>query len=204
MVDKGKALGEDLNLADRYFMNQYSGIGDFDPISGNYNRFSADTLTEYVDPDAIIQDVYKNFKPEKYKIGRTEFRNGLQTQIEEEIEGIDPNRLSPSFQTALFNNPKYQAYLSQQSKIRGIPEEKVTEFIQGYAAQRAQDLSYMNRSNVSKSERDPLTLIHERARLRRQEREEDKKYFESFNNYQYDPTTEVTTRKESNIGKDGD
>lgn len=201
LVEKGKALGEDLNMADSYFMNEYKGIGNFDPITGAYNRFNADQLTEYVDPDSIVQDVYKNFKPEKYKVGRTEFKNGLQTYREEEVDGISANRLHPSFTTALSNNPKYRAYLQQQAKLRGIPSDQIEQYVDGYARQRATDLSYVNKSDISKSERDPLMLVRERARYRKQEQQD---FFNQFDNYQYDPTTEVTTRKESTLGKDGD
>ena len=202
LVEKGKALGQDLNVADTYYMNQYKGIGEFDPITGNYNRFNAETLSEYIDPDSIIQDVYKNFKPEKQKISRTEFKNGLQTQITEEIDGISASRLQPSFQTALANNPKYIAYLTQQAKLRGIPEEEIGTFVQQYAGRRAMDLSYQNKANEVRSERDPLSLIYTRHRLRQQENQELIQGLTS--NYQYDPTTEVTNRKQSTITNDGD
>ena len=197
LVEKGKALGQDLNVADTYYMNQYKGIGEFDPITGNYNRFNAETLAEYIDPDSILQDVYKNFKPEKQKVSRTEFKNGLQTQITEEIDGISASRLQPSFQTALANNPKYIAYLTQQAKLRGIPEEEIGTFVQQYAGRRAMDLSYQNKANEVRSERDPLSLIYTRHRLRQQENQELIQGLTS--NYQYDPTTEVTNRKSSTI-----
>lgn len=201
LVEKGKALGEDLNLANDYYMKNYKGIGEFDPISGNYNRFNADQLTEYVNPDDIIQNVYKNFKPEKHRVARTTFENGQQVTRDVEVEGISANRLTPSFNSALQQNPKYQAYLQQQSKFRGLSGKEVEASIAGYVQQRAQDLSYASDSDIVKRERDPLALLHERHRLKKQEQQD---FFSAVSAFEYNPTTEVSSRKESTIDPNGD
>lgn len=197
LVEKGKALGEDLNLAENYYMEEYKGIGNFDPVTGAYNRFNPDTLTEYVNPDDVIQNVYKNFKPQKYKVGRTEFRNGQQIYTEEEMEGITPDRLYPSFASALDADPKFGQYVQQKAKFLRQSTEDSWAYLDAYTRQRAQDLSYMNRSNIQKAERDPLYLLREKQRLKD---ESDKKMMGAImSQYQYDPTTEATARKKSNL-----
>ncbi len=196
LVEKGKVLGEDLNLANSYYLENYKGIGDFDPIKGSYNMFNPDTLTEYVNPDSIIQDVYKNFKPEKVKIGRTVFRNGLQEYIEEESEGISEERLYPSFLTALATDPKYSNYIKQRAKFSGQELGDVTKHIDAYTKQRARDLSYINKSSIQKAERDPLYLLREKNRL-------DKETFsELMTPFQYDATLESPVAKEANLPED--
>lgn len=197
LIEKGKVLGEDLNLADRYYMEEYKGIGNFDPVTGSYNRFSPDTLTEYVNPDKVIQEVYKNFKPQKYKIGRTVFKNGKQIYTEQETEGITPERLYPSFATALGADPKFGQYVAQKAKFLRQSTEDSWKYLDAYTQQRARDLSYMNTSDIQKAERDPLFLLREKQRLKD---ESDKKMMGAFmSQYQYDPTVEAVSRKKSSI-----
>ena len=182
-VAKGNVLGEDLNLANNYYMSNYQGIGQIDPVTGAYNRFNPETLTDYSDPNKIIQDVYKEFKPEKYKVGESYLQDGMIHYRETEQEGITPDRLNPSFQTALAADPKFMSYIQQRYKFLGR-QDQVVPTIAAYAAQRAQDLSYLNQSSVDKMERDPLAVAREKARLDRQNID----YMMSFQ--QYGETTE--------------
>ena len=197
LVEKGKALGEDLNLANNYFLKNYQGIGQRDPVTGSFNRFTPETLTQHVDPEGIIQDVYKNFKPQKTRVGRTVFKNGLQTQITEEVEGISPDRLYPSFNTALQSNPGLMQYAQQKARFLGVDPEQVLGYFDQYSQQRARDLSYMNTVDEQKSERDPLMLVRERARLAKKNQEELLKSF-----YQYEPTVDVVSKEQSTITPD--
>lgn len=119
LIEKGKALGNDFNAAHEYEMSRYQGIGERDPNSGSFRNFNPETLAEYVEPDSIIQDVYKNFKPEKFRTSRTIFDGNKRTQITEEHEGILPERLYPSFSAALVSNPKFMQYLAQKAKHTG-------------------------------------------------------------------------------------
>ena len=163
LVEKGKALGEDMNLANTYHMKNYNGIGEFNAVTGAYNIFTPEALTEYVDPDSIIQNTYKSFKPEKRKVGRTVFRNGQQIYEEQEQEGITADRLKPSFRAALTSDPKLEAWLTQRFKYSGQDPAQLTEYLDGYATRRAQDLSYMSSSDITKAERDPLFLLQEKT-----------------------------------------
>lgn len=200
LVEKGKALGEDFNLSNQYHMNNYTGIGEKDPVTGSYKYFQPETLSEYVNPDDIIQDVYKNFKPQKYEIGRTVFENGQQKHLTDTFEGISPDRLYPSFATALAGNPKFNAYIQQRSRYTGVPQSRMIEDIDKYTQQRAQDLAYLNESHIDKSERDPLFLLRERQRLKDQSNNSMLNQLRA--QYQYDPTTEATTRKEASLDPD--
>jgi len=197
LVEKGKALGEDLNLANTYHMKNYQGIGEFNPVSGAYNMFTPEALTEYTDPDSIIQDTYKNFKPEKRKVGKTVFRNGLQVYEEQEQEGITVDRLNPSFYSALSSDPKYTQYMQQKAKYMGLSPNDVETFTKQYAAQRATDLSYMSTSDITKAERDPLFLLQEKQRLKDAS---DKKIISELTaQYKWEPTTQAMQRQEANI-----
>lgn len=200
LVEKGKALGQDFNLSHDYHMRNYTGAGKRDPNTGSYNRFNPETLSEYVDPDSIIQDVYKNFKPEKHKIGRTKFVGNQKVYSEDEYEGITPDRLYPSFKNALASNPKFFQYLRQKTKYEGTDPNDVEFMWDNYTKQRAQDLSYMNESSIQKSDYDDAYLIRLRQRLKD---DSDKKFLgEMRSMYQYEPTIDISTRNESTITPD--
>ena len=177
-VEKGNVLGQDLNLANNYFMNNYTGVGEIDPVAGTYNRFNAEDLSDYTDAEAIIQKTYAGFKPEKWKQGVTTLKNGIFNYQEDEFEGIKAQRLAPSFQAALMNDPKYASYLGQKAKFMGAPPEAAAQLINGYAGQRAQDLSYMNQSSINKMERDPYYVAMAKAKA-------DKENMQMFSQLQY-------------------
>ena len=177
-VEKGNVLGQDLNLANNYFMNNYTGVGEIDPVAGTYNRFNAEDLSDYTDAEAIIQKTYAGFKPEKWKQGVTTLKNGIFNYQEDEFEGIKAQRLAPSFQAALMNDPKYASYLGQKAKFMGAPPEAAAQLINGYAGQRAQDLSYMNQSSINKMERDPYYVTMAKAKA-------DKENMQMFSQLQY-------------------
>jgi len=165
-VAKGNVLGEDLNLANSYYMKNYTGIGEIDPVTGSYNRFNPDTLTDYRDPNKIIQDTFKEFKPEKRKVGTSwTDEKGFVHYSEQEQEGITPDRLAPSFQTALAADPQYSSYIQQKAKFIGLSPEEAQTWSKNYANQRAQDLSYMSSSNTDKMERDPLYVARAKANM---------------------------------------
>lgn len=199
LVEKGKVLGQDLNLADQYYMNSYQGIGELDPVAGTYNRLNPETLTDYVNPDELIQNVYKNFKPQKYKVGRTEFRDGKQIYTEQEVEGIAADRLEPSFNEALRSDPKFFNYIRQKMKFEGTDPNDVEEAWTNYTRQRAQDLSYMNTSDIQKAERDPLFLLREKSRLKKAEDQELMQLMSA--QYQYEPSVEAVAREKSNLSE---
>jgi len=162
-LEKGKIIADDVNLANNYIMKNYQGIGNIDPVTGSFNKLQTEEVADYQDPNEIIDKVYKEFKPEKGKTSYTVFQNGLQTQVEEEFESMDPNRLNSAFQQALFSEPKYITYVQQRAKFAGVPKDQALGFVADLATQRANSLGYLNKTSGSKSERDPLALINARA-----------------------------------------
>lgn len=171
-IAKGDVLAEDLNAANQYYMKNYTGIGEQDPITGSYTQFNPETLSDYQDPDKIIRDIYSSFKPEKRSVGVTRLENGVFKYEHQDVEGIDPNRLYPSFAEGLGSNPKFMTYANQAAKFRGSTPEQVASSLDQYTRQRAQDLGYMNTSTDSKWERDPLAVAREKARLDKQNMQE--------------------------------
>jgi hypothetical protein len=160
-IKKGDVSSDDFAAANKYYMENFKGTVA-DPTTGLFNRFEADEVAKRIDPDQIIQDVYKNFKPEKIKTATTVFKNGLKTDITVETEGITSERLLPSFEVALQNNPDFAAHIMQRAKFAGVDPETVKTYVANYAKQRAHDLSYMSKTNMSLSDRDQLALLNAR------------------------------------------
>jgi len=153
-------------LANNYFLNNYKGVGDVDPVTGTFNQFQAEDLVDYMDPEKIIKDVYSTFKPEKRLQGVSYVgKDGFIHYDEMEFDGISKDRLQPSFNSALKSNPQYMAYLGQKSRIAGVPPEGAEAFVTSLANQRAQDLSYMNISSKGKMEANPYSLARYKAGL---------------------------------------
>lgn len=160
-VKKGDVSADDFAAANKYYLENFQGT-KLNPETGLYNTFEADEVAKRVDPDQIIQDVYKNFKPEKIKTATTVFKNGLKTDITVETEGITSERLLPSFEVALQNHPDFAAHIMQRAKFAGVDPSTVKSYVANYAKQRAHDLSYMSKTNMALSDRDQLALLRER------------------------------------------
>lgn len=195
LVERGKALGEDFNLANKYHMENYKGIGTFNPVTGSYNTFNPETLSEYADMEANIQKSFATFKPEKRKVGKTRFENGKIIYDEQEVEGISANRLDPSFQQVLATDPKVIGYMTQKARYMGLTPQQAQQYISNYATQRAKDLAYESSSDINKAQRDPLSLLYARAALAKKAKEEE----EQKSLWTTQPGTLIPYRQQSNI-----
>lgn len=194
LIKKGNVLGEDFNLAHNYYMQQYQGIGQRDPNTGSFNVFSPETLTEYADPEQIVQDVAAKTKPQKFRRLTTQFKNGLKEEAIVEHNGVTPERLYPGFVQALTTDPKYMNYLRQRAKFTGLDPNQLPAAIDSFARSRAQSLSYMDDIQEQRLDRDPLALLYTKHRLQQEANQE---LVRSF--YQQDPTVDVVSREESTI-----
>ncbi len=195
-VKSGKVLAEDLSLANNYYMKNYTGIGDLDPVTQTYNQIQPDELMDHQSAEDIVQNVYKQFKPEKKSVSMPSIRNGIIENRQVSTEGIEAKRLYPSFATALSADPKLTQYLSQRAKFAGLDPNAQLDYIDQYSKQRAQDLSYMNESDERKWTRDPLAV----ARVKAQADKENMQQFMSF--LQHEPLAPNTTYVEPKIDPD--
>lgn len=166
-VEKGKVMGDDLNLANSYIMKNYTGIGTVDPVTGAFNKVNTEDLVDHIDEDKIIRDVYSTFKPEKRSQGMSYLdKDGFIKYEKVETDGITKDRLLPSFRQALAGNDQFVSYQSQKAKFLGIdPNQYLPAYVDNYSNRRAQDLSYLNMSSDSKMERDPLYVARAKASM---------------------------------------
>lgn len=200
LVEKGKALGADFNLANKYEMGRYQGVGEFNPVTGAYNIFNPETLSEYADMEANIQKSFATFKPEKRKVVRTKFENGKIVKYEEETDGVTSDRLKPSFQQVLATDPKISTYYMQKAKYLGLGADQTKAYIDNYATQRAHDLAYMNTVDSETAVRDPLSLLYARHKLAEDAK---KKEVEQLRNlWTTSPSVGLPFRKQSEINPD--
>lgn len=167
-VAKGEVLAGDMNLANEYFMKNYTGVGEIDPVSGTFNRINVEDLATFKDPDSVIQKVLPGFKPEKHKVGESYVGNdGMIHYRERETEGLNPQRLYQGFAPALTSDAELNAYYGQKAKFLGMDPNQVAQGLDDYAKQRAMSLSYMNTSDIHKMQRDPAYIARLKASLDR-------------------------------------
>lgn len=197
LVEKGKALGEDVNQAYKYEMSRYQGVGQRNPETGTYNSINPETLTEYVDPEKLIIDAANALKPRSYTTSRTEFKDGKRTDITTEASGVTYDRMFPAISSALLNNPKYMAYLQQKSRHLGVNPDQALQYLDGFLRNKAVNLAYTDTKDLNKTRWDEMALLHERSRLQKKNLED---VMTSF--YQHEPTTDVLNREQSIITPD--
>ena len=194
LVEKGKALGEDVNQAYKYEMSRYQGVGQRNPETGTYNSINPETLTEYVDPEKLIIDAANALKPRSYTTSRTEFKDGKRTDITTEASGVTYDRMYPAISAALLNNPKYMAYLQQKSRHLGVDPDQALQYLDGFLRNKAVNLAYTDTKDLNKTRWDEMALLHERSRLQKKNIED---VMTSF--YQHEPTTDVINKELSTI-----
>lgn len=149
-------------------MSTYQGIGNIDPVTGDFNRLNPEHIVEYKDYNATINEINKNIPIEKQAIGRT-VRNGNYLDYQyQNVEGKDPNKLYSAFRTGLENDPQVVGRLDQISKFLGLPQDSASLWLDQISQAKAQELGgYSTTERTNKLEADPFALASHKAALDR-------------------------------------
>lgn len=184
-LKKKEIHADQISMWSNYTLGNYTGVGKKDPISGSYNILEPESIAEYVDPNSIIEDMFKNTPELEREVGREVFQNGMKIYNREKVKGKTYDQLNPAFTTALRNNSTYQNYLAQTSRFRNnISQEESFQAADDYTTRLgsawAQMKAYENRSTDQRIDRDPLYLQNlrhkqsmDRIRYRRQLQKQD-------------------------------
>lgn len=129
---KGEITQDQLGSWMNYTLSNYSGVGEKDPISGNYNILTPEDVAKYVDAYDVAQPIAEDLP----SILQADEVVGLSKNGQwivkrgEKIEEVSPQRIQSAVQGALFNNPEYLNYLQQAYKFKGqefTPQALMTE-----------------------------------------------------------------------------
>lgn len=173
-IQKGNILAEDLNLANRYYMKQYKGVGDLDPVTGTYNAFNPEALADYKDYNKLISDINKDIPEEFKRLGTTKVnQNGYDYYTEEEVKGKNPTKLYNAFLTGLVGDPGYSTYLQQRSRFMGVDSNTTNQLVMSLAKQKAEELGgYYSVSSIEKAKANPFAVAKYKAGLDKQNMQE--------------------------------
>jgi len=121
---KGTIKKEQYEFGSKFLMNNYSGVGEFNPITGMYNSFNTEEIADYVNVNDRLKELVKDTKAnatnvttdaisgdEKWIITTTD---GLREVTEREIMEIAIQKL--------YRDDNTISYLSQNQKFGMIPE----------------------------------------------------------------------------------
>jgi len=121
---KGTIKKEQYEFGSKFLMNNYSGVGEFNPITGMYNSFNTEEIADYVNVNDRIKELVKDTKAnatdvttdaisgdQKWIITTT---NGVEEVTEREIMDIAIQKL--------YRDDNTISYLSQNQKFGVIPE----------------------------------------------------------------------------------
>lgn len=173
-LKKGEVVQEQIGMLQNYFNRTYTGIGEKDKVTGNYNMLNLPDLAKYVDSSKLIEEAYKSTPEQSRKVGRTSFRDGNIYYHEEEQKGKPYELLQQSFADALFGDVGYVNMMDQMSMLSGENlnqtdfENRILEDAYAYARTRA----YMNTSDITKAQRDPVYLENLRWSHRKKDMED--------------------------------
>lgn len=161
-LKKKEIHADQISMWSNYTLGNYTGVGKKDPISGSYNILEPESIAEYVDPNAIVEDIFKNTPELEREVGRERFENGLKIYQKERVKGKTFDQLQPAFKVGLTSNSKYMDYLSQNYKFQGVDPERSQEvavnYVDAISNRWAQLKQYENRFDDQRVDRDPLYL----------------------------------------------
>lgn len=121
---KGTIKKEQYELTSKFLMNNYSGVGEFNPITGMYNSFNTEEIADYVNVNDRLKELVKDTKANATKVTTDAFSgdekwiitttNGVEEVTEREIMEIAIQKL--------YRDDNTISYLSQNQKIGALPE----------------------------------------------------------------------------------
>lgn len=146
-LKKGEITEQQFNLWYKNTKDNYSGVGDFNPVSGSYNVINPDNLAKYVDPYSLGIDIAKELEP---FVGEATYdtvsgdwvvTNGSKKEIlpKEYVASVVGNRLAQS--------DEYMNYLTQTLRYQGVTDPSMVDKQIGLVAENLGNA--FARNNVS-------------------------------------------------------
>ena len=104
-----------------YTMRSYSGVGEKDPITGNFNPLNTEDISNYISGYDVAQKIAKDLPSifdAKEFVGIDPSGNWI-VKRGEKTETVSPERVKAAVEGALYSNKEYMDYLSQMFRFKG-------------------------------------------------------------------------------------
>lgn len=118
---KGEITQDQLGSWMNYTLSNYTGVGEKDPISGNYNTLTPEDVAKYISSYDVAQPIAEDLP----SIINADEVVGLSSDNKwivkrgEKIEEVSPDRIQQAVAGSLMSNPEYLNYLQQIYKFKG-------------------------------------------------------------------------------------
>lgn len=133
-LKKGEILQAQLQHGANYYLQNYQGVGQQDPATGNYNLFQPESLAKYTNPDDFLHEALKNVAADEggSLVARPD---GFYIKTSGgKFEKIDQERIQNIAAQTLMNNPEYVNMMHQLGNHMGVDP---AQMIQQDIAERA-------------------------------------------------------------------
>lgn len=133
-LKKGEILQAQLQHGANYYLQNYKGVGQQDPATGNYNLFQPESLAKYTNPDDFLHEALKNVAADEggSLVSRPD---GFYIKTSGgKYEKIDQERIQNIATQTLMNNPEYVNMMHQLGYHMGVDP---AQMIQQDIAERA-------------------------------------------------------------------
>jgi hypothetical protein len=121
---KGTISKEQYELGSKFLMNNYSGVGEFNPITGMYNSFNTEEIADYVNVNDRLKELVKDTKANASKVTTDAFSGDQKWVITTTngVEEVTERRIMEIAIQKLYRDDNTISYLSQNQKFGAIPE----------------------------------------------------------------------------------
>lgn len=116
-------------------MSGYRGVGQQDPLTGNYNLFQPESLAKYTNPDDLLHKAMQNIAAEEGGSVGIDQKGFYIMKNGKKFERITPERIQEITGRTLLGNPEYMTYMSQFATHSGVdPNKFINQDIMNRAA----------------------------------------------------------------------
>ena len=115
----GKEITADqLGTLMSWFDKTYTGVGEKDPVTGNYNMVDLPTLAKYTDVNALVTEYAKDIVPQKIDNGSWVLRDGkIWEKTTTGTVEITPDRIRKIVENGLASNQEFMGYAQQMNDL---------------------------------------------------------------------------------------
>lgn len=152
-----------------YTMQNYTGVGEKDPITAAYKTLSPEAIAQYVDPYKLGFDVAKELDPTKYSSKYDEIKGKWIVTTKESGEILTDAEVQRAVKGRISTNKEYLNYLSQSAKFKGqeYNEDYLNTAINPIVNSLGEAFSVFNTEDEMGIKGNPYELVNARARAQK-------------------------------------
>lgn len=156
----GKINAQDLNLLDNYVKTNYQGVGQIDPLTGQYSQINIPELSDYYDVNKSVTDLLTKLPKKKVSETVPTVKDGYITYSTKETEKIDPQEAQKALVGKLYGDNAFMAYATQKAQLMGVdPLQYVQGVVENAATQQLPAFTgEMSYNEALKISGDPVEL----------------------------------------------